>query len=118
MLVHERLWENLETPDKIQELTESVSKIHKFALLSTNQYKQQMELVIGIIEDIVKKLSTENAIASGVEEVSGSEKVVYKPLPYTHAGAQNVTWGYKNIKQLEKRKGRFWLFKSAPDTIS
>jgi hypothetical protein len=78
MLLNKRPWDNLETPDKIQFLTGRISEIHDY-LLTTNEYKQQMELVIEIINDLSKNLATNNASVSEVEDVSGFEEVVHQP---------------------------------------
>jgi hypothetical protein len=53
MLQDRRLWDNLETTDKIQMLTQDISEIHDY-LLTSNQYKQQMALMIEIIKEITK----------------------------------------------------------------
>jgi hypothetical protein len=61
MLLNRRPWDNLETPDKIQMLTQDIAEIHDY-LLTTNQYKQQMELVIEIIKEISKTNTTKPLI--------------------------------------------------------
>ena len=38
--------------DKIQELTQSVSEVSKYELLTTNQYLKQMELILEIFNDL------------------------------------------------------------------
>jgi len=38
--------------DKLQELTQSVSEVSKYELLTTNQYLKQMELILEIFNDI------------------------------------------------------------------
>jgi hypothetical protein len=53
MLLNKRPLDNLEIPDKNQLLTGNISEIHDY-LLTTHQYKQQMELIIEIIKDILK----------------------------------------------------------------
>lgn len=42
--------------DRIQELTQSVSEVSKYELLTTNQYLKQMELVLEIFNDISETL--------------------------------------------------------------
>ena len=37
--------------EKINELSKSVSNVYKYELLTTNQYLQQMELVLEILND-------------------------------------------------------------------
>ena len=37
---------------KIQELTQSVSEVYKYELLTTNQYLKQMELVLEIFNEL------------------------------------------------------------------
>jgi hypothetical protein len=94
MLLNRRPWDNLETPEKIQMLTTDISEIQKFALLTTNQYKQQMELVLEIINDLTTNLATNDARVTGVEDVSGFDKVVHQPQPRILARAQNVINNY------------------------
>ena len=40
---------------KIDLLKSSIDKVQKYELLTTNQYVQQMELVVGIIRDISER---------------------------------------------------------------
>lgn len=89
MFLNKRPWDNLETPEKIQMLSQNISEIHDY-LLTSNQYKHQMELVIEIIDDLSKKLATENAEITGEEEVSSFGEVVHQPLPTIRARVQNV----------------------------
>ena len=42
---------------KIQELTQSVSEVYKYELLTTNQYLKQMELVLEIFNDLSETLA-------------------------------------------------------------
>jgi hypothetical protein len=42
--------------DKVQELTRSVSKVYRYELLTTNQYLEQMELVLEIFNEIKDSL--------------------------------------------------------------
>ena len=43
--------------DKIQELTQSVSEVYKYELLTTNQYLKQMELVLEIFNEMSETLA-------------------------------------------------------------
>jgi CRISPR/Cas system CMR subunit Cmr6 (Cas7 group RAMP superfamily) len=42
--------------DKVEELTRSVSKVYRYELLTTNQYLEQMELVLEIFNEIKDSL--------------------------------------------------------------
>ena len=42
---------------KIQELRHSVSEVYKYELLTTNQYLNQMELVLDIFQELYQKIS-------------------------------------------------------------
>ena len=42
---------------KIQELKHSVSEVYKYELLTTNQYLNQMELVLDIFQELYQKIS-------------------------------------------------------------
>ena len=42
---------------KIQELTQSISEVYKYELLTTNQYLKQMELVLEIFNDLSETLA-------------------------------------------------------------
>ncbi len=55
MRVNKQLREAVNVTEKIQMLVKSVSEVSKYELLTTNQYLQQMELVLAIFEDISKK---------------------------------------------------------------
>ena len=52
--VHETPRSSIE--GKVQELTRSVSEVYKYELLTTNQYLQQMELVLEILNEISETL--------------------------------------------------------------
>ena len=52
MRQNKKLREAVEIADKIQMLVKSVSEVSKYELLTTNQYLQQMEIVLAIFEDI------------------------------------------------------------------
>ena len=41
-----------EITEKIERLSKSVSNVYKYELLTTNQYLQQMELVLEILNDL------------------------------------------------------------------
>ena len=55
MRINKKIREAVGIPDKVEMLTKSVSEVSKYELLTTNQYLQQMELVLAIFEDISKK---------------------------------------------------------------
>ena len=42
---------------KIQELKHSVSEVYKYELLTTNQYLNQMELVLDIFQELYQKIN-------------------------------------------------------------
>jgi hypothetical protein len=42
-------------PVKVDNLRKSVEEVQKYELLSTNQYLQQMELLLEILQDISQK---------------------------------------------------------------
>ena len=44
---------------KIQDLTQSVSEVSKYELLTTNQYLKQMELVLEIFNEISETLANQ-----------------------------------------------------------
>ena len=62
MRVNKKLREAVEITDKIQMLVQSVSEVSKYELLTTNQYLQQMEIVLAIFEDISKEVIGNKAI--------------------------------------------------------
>ena len=41
---------------KVQELKQSVSKVYRYELLTTNQYLKQMELVLEIFNELTESL--------------------------------------------------------------
>ena len=43
--------------EKIKELTSSVQQVYKYELLTTNQYLQQMELVLEIFNELSNRLA-------------------------------------------------------------
>ena len=43
--------------EKIEELTRSVAQVYKYELLTTNQYLQQMELVLEIFNELSTHLA-------------------------------------------------------------
>ena len=45
--------------DKIQNLTQSISEVSKYELLTTNQYLKQMELVLDIFDDLSQTLANQ-----------------------------------------------------------
>ena len=56
MRINKKIREAVGIPDKVEMLTKSVSEVSKYELLTTNQYLQQMELVLAIFEDISKEI--------------------------------------------------------------
>ena len=46
--------------EKINELTRSVSQVYKYELLTTNQYLQQMELVLEILNELSNQIAEQN----------------------------------------------------------
>jgi hypothetical protein len=46
-----------ELNNKILKLKKSVSEVYKYELLTTNQYLNQMELVLDILQDISKEIN-------------------------------------------------------------
>lgn len=46
--------------EKINELTRSVSQVYKYELLTTNQYLQQMELVLEIFNELSTQIAEQN----------------------------------------------------------
>ena len=62
MRINKKIREAVGIPDKVQMLTKSVSEVSKYELLTTNQYLQQMELVLAIFEDISKEMAVNPAL--------------------------------------------------------
>ena len=54
MLVNKRIPETATIADKVKMLTNSISEVGKYELLTTNQYLQQMKIILAIIEDLTK----------------------------------------------------------------
>jgi ribosome-binding protein aMBF1 (putative translation factor) len=48
---------NSDLNNKIQELSQSVSKVYKYELLTTNQYMKQMELILDIFNELSNVIS-------------------------------------------------------------
>ncbi|MCW4013588.1 MAG: hypothetical protein NWF07_11440 [Candidatus Bathyarchaeota archaeon] len=46
--------------EKINELTRSVQQVYKYELLTTNQYLQQMELVLEIFNELSTQIAEQN----------------------------------------------------------
>ena len=57
MLVNKRIPENIGTVEKVQMLAKSISEVSKYELLTTNQYLDQMKIVIELFKDISKKVN-------------------------------------------------------------
>ena len=62
MRINKKIREAVGIPDKVEMLTKSVSEVSKYELLTTNQYLQQMELVLAIFEDISKEMPAQPQI--------------------------------------------------------
>ena len=57
MRINKKIREAVGIPDKVQMLVQSVSEVSKYELLTTNQYLQQMELVLEMLQDISQKVN-------------------------------------------------------------
>jgi hypothetical protein len=89
MFLDKKPWDNLETPEKIQLLTKNIAKrVRGFKFLYLFLAIRYMGKMITLSRP------TENASASGVEDIAGIDKVVYQPLPSIHTGAPNVLNNY------------------------
>ena len=55
MWMNKKTPETVQTTEKVQMLAKSISEVSKYELLTTNQYLQQMKLVLEIFNDIAKK---------------------------------------------------------------
>jgi guanylate kinase len=44
--------DNEPMPEKMEALYKSVAEVQKYELLTTNQYLQQMDLIVSILQDI------------------------------------------------------------------
>ena len=56
MLLRKKIPEPVATTEKVQMLAKSISEVSKYELLTTNQYLQQMKLVLEIFNDIAKEV--------------------------------------------------------------
>ena len=54
MLVNKKIPETVGTTEKVQMLVKSISEVSKYELLTTNQYLDQMKIVIELFKDITK----------------------------------------------------------------
>ncbi len=50
---------NFNLEEKIQELSNSVSDVYKYELLTTNQYLKQMEIILDIFDELINVISNE-----------------------------------------------------------
>ena len=57
MRINKKIREAVEIADKVQMLTKSIHEVSKYELLTTNQYLQQMELVLAIFNDISNEMT-------------------------------------------------------------
>jgi hypothetical protein len=55
MLIRKKTPEPVPTTEKVQMLAKSISEVSKYELLTTNQYLQQMKLVLEIFNDISRE---------------------------------------------------------------
>ena len=62
MRINKKIREAVGIPDKVEMLTKSVSEVSKYELLTTNQYLQQMELILALFEDISKEMAVQPAL--------------------------------------------------------
>ena len=56
MLLRKKIPEPVATTEKVQMLAKSISEVSKYELLTTNQYIQQMKIVLEIFNDIAKEV--------------------------------------------------------------
>ena len=56
MLFRKKIPEPVPVTEKVQMLAKSISEVSKYELLTTNQYLQQMKLVLEIFNDIAKEV--------------------------------------------------------------
>ena len=57
MLVNKKIPETVGTTEKVQMLVKSISEVSKYELLTTNQYLDQMKIVIELFKDISTKVN-------------------------------------------------------------
>ncbi len=62
MRINKKIREAVGIPDKVEMLTKSVSEVSKYELLTTNQYLQQMELILALFDDISKEMAVKPAL--------------------------------------------------------
>jgi hypothetical protein len=55
MLLRRKIPESVTTTEKVQMLAKSISEVSKYELLTTNQYLQQMKIVLELFMDIAKE---------------------------------------------------------------
>ena len=56
MLFRKKIPDSVSAPEKVQMLAKSISEVSKYELLTTNQYLQQMKLVLELFNDIIKEV--------------------------------------------------------------
>ena len=56
MLLRKKIPEPVAITEKVQMLSKSISEVSKYELLTTNQYLQQMKIVLEIFNDIAKEV--------------------------------------------------------------
>ncbi|MBD3206117.1 hypothetical protein GF319_07210 [Candidatus Bathyarchaeota archaeon] len=52
----EKIPETVQTTEKVQMLAKSMSEIPTYALLTTNQYIEQMKILIAILSELTKEV--------------------------------------------------------------
>jgi hypothetical protein len=56
MWIKEKTPETVEATEKVQMLAKSMSEIPTYALLTTNQYIEQMKILIAILSELTKEV--------------------------------------------------------------
>jgi hypothetical protein len=56
MWIKEKIPETVETTEKVQMLAKSMSEIPTYALLTTNQYLEQMKMLIAILSELTREV--------------------------------------------------------------
>jgi len=57
MLISKKIPETVTITEKVQMLEKSVSQVSKYELLTTNQYLDQIKIVLEIFNDIAEKVA-------------------------------------------------------------
>jgi hypothetical protein len=56
MWIKEKIPETVETTEKVQMLAKSMSDIPTYALLTTNQYIEQMKILLAILSELTREV--------------------------------------------------------------